>query len=307
MNPSVTALVVTYNRKELLCQCVDALANQTRKPNRILVVDNASTDGTSDAMDAASTLYKDLLEYLRLPENSGGAGGFAAGLRHAVESGAQWTWIMDDDAIPRPDALEVLLDRSLNSANLYGSAALSGDQLAWPMQKIGKNDSLHRITGVSDLAAETEVRFLPFLGLLVSASTVKQIGVPDAGFFLAADDVDYCLRARRAGARVVLVRDSRIDHPPSKSRSTLFLGWRVDTLELPPWKRYYDIRNRILVAKKHHGFALLYATLPGTLIRAMVTLTYAPDRRSQLRACWGGTVDGLLGRKGQRHQAWGLG
>jgi rhamnopyranosyl-N-acetylglucosaminyl-diphospho-decaprenol beta-1,3/1,4-galactofuranosyltransferase len=304
MRESITALVVTFNRKALLVQCLKALLDQTHPPDRILIVDNASTDGTYSRLRDEGWLSHSQIEWLGLPENTGGAGGFSTGLMAAVGHGADWVWMMDDDALPEPDALAKLTARSMNPANLYASTAVHGDRLAWPME-LADDPTRKRILHGTNLPEEMDVHFAPFLGLLVSAQVVQAIGAPDAGFFIAADDVDYCLRARRRGARIVLVRDSRIEHPLSQSYSVSLFGRRVAMLRLPPWKRYYDVRNRLLTAKAHHGAALYYATIPGTLVRALLVLQ-EQDRFQQLKAVAAGTIDGLIGRKGRRHDFWGL-
>ncbi|MGN6113736.1 MAG: glycosyltransferase [Luteimonas sp.] len=305
MNPRIAAVVVTYNRKALLERCLRALTAQTRKPDVLVVVDNASVDGTAQMLADNGWLSRGDFVLLQLPENTGGAGGFAAGIAHATGVDADWTWLMDDDATPHPDALERLLRQPLDAANLYGSAAVCGDRLSWPMAPLeGRGNA--RCVDVAALPEVAEVAFIPFLGLLVGREMVSNIGVPDAGFFIAADDVEYCVRARRQGARILLVRDSRIEHPASDAGLLRAPGIRVQTLRLPPWKRYYDVRNRILIARSHYGLRLYCMTIPGTILRLAATLASEGNRIGQLRAFAGGMVDGLLGRKGRRHERWGI-
>jgi GT2 family glycosyltransferase len=135
---------------------------------------------------------------------------------------------------------------------------------------------------------------------------VRRIGYPDAGFFLASDDTDYCYRAIGSGAKIILAGKSRIEHPAS-SRYRLWLPGRMFyTLRLPPWKRYYDVRNRLFVAKNHFGLSAYYKTLPASFLRLIATLWYEPRRFAQIWAFVAGTVDGLLGRKGRRHELWGI-
>src|SRR5260221_2165012 len=105
---SVAAVVVTYNRKELLARCLEAIRAQSRPCERVFIVDNASTDGTPEYL-AAAALMGDSIQYIRLPANSGSAGGFHEGMRRAYESGYDWLWLMDDDGCPAPDRLEDLL------------------------------------------------------------------------------------------------------------------------------------------------------------------------------------------------------
>ena len=103
---NVTAIVVTYNRLPLLKQCLAALRAQTVQGFTVLLVDNASTDGTADYI---KTLAMPGLVCRNPGENLGGAGGFAYGIRAAAELGCEAVWIMDDDTLPEPDALAALL------------------------------------------------------------------------------------------------------------------------------------------------------------------------------------------------------
>lgn len=302
---NVTVVVVTYNRKALLQRCLEALAAQSQRPARILLVDNASTDGTREMLQQQGWLSRDDVELLPLADNTGGAGGFSAGIGHAARTGADWIWVMDDDAIPHPDALRALMSQPLDPANLYGSVAVSGNRLSWPMLAKGAPER-NTVYQTSQLQPVIDANFIPFLGLLINRSMVERIGVPDAGFFIAADDVDYCVRARANGARLLLVGDSRIEHPASE-RYAIRLPWRpFYSLRLVPWKRYYDVRNRIFVARNHYGLALYYATIPGSILRLFATLIHEPQRGKQLWAFLAGMTDGLLGRKGRRHEHWGI-
>ncbi|MDR3299123.1 MAG: glycosyltransferase [Candidatus Accumulibacter sp.] len=283
----------------MLRQCLSKITEQTRPPDQILVVDNASTDGTTAWISEWAAKSPVKARAITLAENTGGSGGFSEGLRIAIADGADWVWMMDDDAEPHPDALEHLLDRSLEPENLYGSAAISGEKLSWPMMAM--EAAIHE---TRQLSGEVDVQFIPFLGLLVSSRLINKIGLPDAGFFLAADDVDYCMRARQAGAKILLVGASRIEHPASERYRLWLPGRKFYSLKLPPWKRYYDVRNRIFVARNHYGLALYYKTIPGSFLRLFATLIHEPRRLAQLWAFIAGLVDGLLGRKGRRHTNW---
>ena len=101
----IAAIVVTYNRKDLLLQCLDRLLTQKGADCDVLVVDNASTDGTEQAV---SQLKNPRIFYRNTGANLGGAGGFNFGMRWAVEAGYDYLWIMDDDTLPNPDALAEL-------------------------------------------------------------------------------------------------------------------------------------------------------------------------------------------------------
>jgi GT2 family glycosyltransferase len=102
----VVAVVVTYNRKDLLCECLRALLGQSGPVHKILVINNQSTDGTLEMLQQEfSSALNSVLSILTLSSNVGGAGGFYAGMKAAYEAGADWIWLLDDDTIAQPDTL----------------------------------------------------------------------------------------------------------------------------------------------------------------------------------------------------------
>jgi GT2 family glycosyltransferase len=308
MNPprqtKITAVVVTFNRKALLERCLSAIASQSRPPDAVLIVDNASTDGTTSWLSRWLPSNLPQAKVATLPRNTGGAGGFAEGLRLAIEGGAHWVWMMDDDAEPHTDALVELAVVATEPANVYGSLATSGAEVSWLTTLLGANP--RTVSVADDVPAAASVQTLPFLGFMIHSDLVSRIGLPDAGFFIAVDDVEYCVRARRAGAEIVVAGKSRIEHPKSRPYEVRLPGYTLTALELPPWKRYYDTRNRILLARKYYGMKLLTHTIPGSFVRMAAALMREPRKLAQIKAFFAGLVDGLLGRKGPRHEVWGI-
>lgn len=298
---AVTAVVVTYNRISLLKECIAALQTQTWSPAAILVVNNASSDGTRAYLDALATKRPDLFKVVHLAENTGGAGGFAEGLGQAVASGAEWTWMMDDDACPHPAALEELLKVAVAPGNIYGSLAVNGANTSWSTTLL---DQGKVVCLAKDVPTVARVDSIPLLGFLIHRSLVDKIGYPDAGFFIAADDVEYCVRARHAGSDIVIAGNSRIEHPRTELREFKLLGVRVAYLSLPPWKRYYDTRNRLFIARKYYGIKLYSQTIPGSFVRLFAAMVKEPRKLAQLKAFFAGFVDGLLGIRGKRHELW---
>ena len=153
---------------------------------------------------------------LTLPDNRGGAGGFHAGLQQAVDSGADLVWLMDDDGIPEPDCLKVLLDHE--DFDFWGPAVLAEQdpsRLCFPIRLPGRAAVVHRMAEV-ELAARDGVIadvVIPFNGVLVTRELVERIGTPREEFFIWGDDVEYLWRARRAGARTGTVVAARFLHP----------------------------------------------------------------------------------------------
>ena len=129
---SVTAVVVTFNRKEFLSECLDGLLRQTHPVGHIVIIDNASTDGTAEFLSTAGYLKLDKIEYIRLATNTGGAGGFHEGVKRAYEYGAEWIWMMDDDVEPVPNALQTMLSYSDRSGCIQGDKGyLDGRREQW--------------------------------------------------------------------------------------------------------------------------------------------------------------------------------
>lgn len=296
------AVVVTFNRKQLLLQCLQALSIQTQQPSKILIVDNASTDGTIETLQQNGWLEQPNIQLIALKENTGGAGGFSAGMQYAFEQGADYVWMMDDDAMPHPAALEEIM-RYATPEHIYGSLAVNGEDTAWATTLLAENKTVHLKKQVSELA---EVQSLPFLGFLTSKEIYQNIGLPDASYFIAADDVEYCMRAQHAGHKIFICGQSQIEHPKSDRYEFNFLGKKVTFLNLVAWKRYYDTRNRLLIAKKYYGIKYYTQTIPASFIRLFAALLNEKKRLKQVKAFFAGFYDAVFCNTGKRHDKWDL-
>ncbi len=194
---TVTAVVVTYNRKELLRECLAALRAQESAPEQVLVIDNASTDGTPEVLDAEFPEVR----HVRMASNEGATGGFHAGMEAAMATGSDWIWLLDDDTIAHPDALDELLGgaaRAPEPAALMCSRVEWSDGRAHPM-----NMPMVRRRDVRGLVAAGGRGLLPiraasWVSLLVSRGAVERHGLPCKPFFFQADDIEYTARVLRA-------------------------------------------------------------------------------------------------------------
>ena len=299
--PAIAAIVVTFNRKALLTHCLQALLAQSAPLWRIVIIDNASTDGTEAALGESGLLAQPIVHYARLPENIGGAGGFAHGMQLAFDAGAAWFWLLDDDAMAEPNALAALLDIAPQPEHVYGSSAVfkEGEHrlMCWPTVLTTYNaDWPVVIRNHAILPSVSQVMMLPFIGFFISRSMVARIGYPEAAFFLYSDDVDYCHRVRQAGAEVRQVRDSVFFHPRPRDFVLHIAGYRVFCRRMAPERRYYVTRNRIWIARRHQRRYLFTTLLPSLLFQTMVTLIVEKNPWAQLAAMLRGFKDGLLGR-----------
>jgi GT2 family glycosyltransferase len=290
----ITAVVVTYNRPQLLESLVRALWDQKRPPDRIVIVDNHSTDDTVTRLAKLQATSQIPFSTVRADENLGGAGGFALGMNHAKSLTSGWLWVMDDDACPHPDCLEILLELTTDENRLIGPAAVgyppNEQLLCWAVTAVGGKRG---IRNRGDLRRPTVVTSLPFLGLLVPTSLLDRVGVPRAEFFISGDDVDFCLRSRRAGAAIWLHPSATLYHPIPKLREFRVLGRAIWFQEVSPWRRYFEIRNRTWIALRHHGWAALALVVVGSVFRWLVAMSIMPERAQQSRAFLAGALDGL--------------
>ena len=295
------AIVVTYNRRQSLIEVIEALLNQTTACD-IIIVDNASTDGTKDTLDALGVIDQQRVHYICLEENLGGSGGFFHGLKYAIGGDWQWFWLMDDDAIPEPDAMENLSKYAAEPETVYGSAAINRvdgkSQLCWPA--ITNKTGQKRFIRFPDMLADLEeVDMIPFLGFFIHRNLVERIGYPDPDFFICADDKEYCERIKAQNGKLALVKSSKIAHPLARIVIYDFGVFQAAYRSLPPWKLYYDVRNKILIAKKYFRYRVWTQTLPGIFWRTFLSMLKEKNRGSVLAMTLKAVVDGILNCKGK--------
>lgn len=212
----VHAVVVTYNRKELLKECIEAILNQTAPVEKLIVVDNNSTDGTDEFLKEYGFLENDILEYVKLPENIGGAGGFYEGMKIARSYNPNWIWIMDDDTIPAKNCLEELLEAKKvikGKISFLASAVrgLNGEAMNVPKiarKQFSKYTDWYKYLdkGIAQIVKAT------FVSLLINTKAVKKCGLPWKEFFIWGDDSEYTQRIIRDYGPAYMVGKSLAIH-----------------------------------------------------------------------------------------------
>lgn len=294
----VCAVVVTFNRQNLLSECLQALRAQTRPLDQIVVVDNASTDSTLSMLRAQFPEA----EVLALSENGGGAGGFYEGMKWAYERGFDWLWVMDDDGRPAPDCLEKMFVHAHPMAALVPLQQDSdGRQYGFFLWK-GRN-----VDVTSELVAKGEAQKgafpFAFVGPLISRRIVDKVGLPNPQFFIWFDDWEYALRIRqKTKADIIAVPDALFYHDfGGKSREVSFLGKKTVRSQQPPWKTYYEARNQLYTftrTRRRPRELWFYAR---NQIKPLVgDVLFEPDRGERVRLRLQGIIDGALGRLGKR-------
>ncbi len=330
----IAAVVVTFNRKKLLLECLEALKSQTYPLDAIFIIDGPSTDGTPEALlecgyikelppkegnwswETKNVIYSPInnkpikVHYVRLYEDVGGSGGFYEGVKRAYEEGYDWIWLMDDDAEPKEDALEKLVWYT----NLPDAVALAclkvdekGNVLYYHRGYFYFDDVFkHIVKPINDSDYKNkdfvEIDHASFVGILVNSKAIRKIGFPDRRFFIHFDDVEYCIRLRKVG-RVYLIPNSIIVHKENIKKTGLikrkFLGrtvYQVPYTKL--WKTYYGTRNLIYLGRIYSKSKLkfYFKLLKRWMIAVRAIILLDDHKIKRIQFITSAYLDGLKGR-----------
>jgi len=245
MTVGVASVTVAYNAARVLPRQIEALLGQTHPLQEIIVVDNASTDGTG-VMLAKS--YPQVT-VLRMPENLGAAGAWAAGLSYAaLERRHDWVWNFDDDSVPGADSLAKLLG---GIGSLNGLQTEVGMIAPMPVHQETRTyyPPLFWRDGFVRPSAEQMREPLWFADLVIASGSltrrevVERIGLPRADFFMDFFDFEYSLRARAHGYKLAIVPGAELGHEMGDARTVRFTGRSRLWTSYAPWREYYNSRN----------------------------------------------------------------
>lgn len=289
----VCAVVVTWNRRDLLVESLAALAAQTLPPRHIVVVDNASTDGTGELLRREYAH----LEVVFLEKNIGGAGGFTAGIERALTFDPALVWLLDDDTVPTATAAEQLVSvwATYPSAPPGLRPAVLASRVVWtdgrdhpmntPRAKPGATAAELRAAAA---VGAVPIRSASFVSLMCDVDVVRARGLPVADYFLWNDDFEYSTRLIRS--RVGLsVPGSVVVHKTASFGAT----------DADPGERfYYEVRNKLWLFIRSRGLAPAEKLVYGgsTLRRWGRTFARSADRRTLARGLRRGLLDGLVTR-----------
>lgn len=288
--PRVVAVVVTWNRRDLLVESLDAVRGQSTPVAAVVVVDNASDDGTAEVLAAY-----DGLDVVTLRENTGGAGGFAAGIERALaEHRPDLVWLMDDDTVAEPSALEQAL---ATYAQAEPTPAIVASRVVWtdgrdhpmntPRRKPGATE--HEVRKAQAVGA-IPIRSASFVSILCDAATIRERGLPVADYFLWNDDFEFSTRLLR-GRSGLYCPASVVVHKTKAFGST----------DADPGPRfYYEVRNKTWLYTRSDGLRPMEKALYGgsTLRRWLRTILASRDRKTLWRGLGRGLLDGI--RSGPR-------
>lgn len=333
---TLCAVVVTYNRKYLLLECLEALRKQTKPLDAIYLIDNFSADNTPELLKENGYINElppenlnkpwekefaivNLLDgnviklfYVRMNENAGGAGGFHEGVKRGYERGYDWLWLMDDDAEPKDDALEIL-EPFLKMKNIVALSNLivgTDNKIQYGHHQwrylCGTQKKLTEILSFNDLKIKDfiEINFSSFAGFLISKAAINKVGYPMKELFIHDDDFEYSLRVNKIG-KIILVPKSIIYHKNNSSNGLnivikKFLSINYEIIPLTSFYyliiNYYGFRNLIYIKKKYCGvIQALIAGIKVTLKQIAGIILFDDNKFKRVHITLSALLDGLFG------------
>ncbi len=264
----IACLVVTYNRKELLSKVIEAIACQSITPDRLYIIDNASTDGTEEFVRSLQDTTNLDIYYTQLSENLGGAGGFEHGLKKSYDDGFDFTWLMDDDCIPNRNALEFLMQPFATDIGKIGFVC---SRVNWT----NNEPHLMNLPLIKPLVSNKPfniyehlgfllIQSCSFVSVLINSQVFSKAGFPFGKMFIWGDDVEYFMRITSNDFIGLYCSRSIVVHKTSYNCNDDFIHSAPEAL----WKHWYGIRNNLYIHRRHKG---LIAYWENTLFRLFGT------------------------------------
>ncbi len=254
----IAAVLITHNRLNFLKELVNGLKNQTRKPDKIFVIDNASTDGTEEWL-----VNQEGLTVIR-QDNLGSSGGQYTGIKKAYEQNYDWIWVMDDDVEPEPDCLEKLLNVNNDKALVRAPLRYTPENKPFLYEAISYNLTNPFKSFWIEIVSEEHLNLeeipaagITFEGPLIHKEVVKKVGLPEKKFFIFADDTEFFIRVMKQNYNSIIVKNAVL------RRKLTFDAYPKNFT----WKHYYTIRNLTAIDVLHGSAAVRLLRPVGYLIK----------------------------------------
>ena len=286
MENRTAAVVVTYNRKDLLTENIQCLLAQKPEVPAIIIIDNHSTDGTKEAIQ--QFIDAEQIQYCDTGANLGGAGGFSFGIKYAAEKGYDYVWVMDDDCMPNPDALAAFF---VADEQLKGQYGFLSSKVLWKdgnlcTMNLQRETLTHNLAGFEkDLQP---VVMASFVSLFLPTRIIKEMGLPIKEFFIWTDDWEYTRRISRKYT-CYAVADSVVVH---KSKNNI--GANIATESADRLDRFdYLYRNDVYLYRREGIKGFCYEAVRLASHCARVILKSEDNKAKRLKKIIHGTIKGL--------------
>lgn len=240
---AIGVVIVTFNRISKLKKALGCYSSQTVKPDYVIVVNNASTDGTFEFLEEWKKNNSIFSKYvLNLSKNIGGSGGFYTGLKFARTLKSKWIWVADDDAYPEKNALEEA-QKYLNGSYsaVCGEVINNGriDLIHRRNYKLGKFRVIPEVIPEKEYSkSKFEITIFTYVGTIINKEKLDMVGLPRKEYFIYYDDTEHSLRLHTVG-KIICAPSIKIHHDTGVASNKL------------DWKRYYGIRNRADMIRRH--------------------------------------------------------
>ncbi len=274
---NIGVVIVTYNRLDKLKHALALFDRQTVPPAYVLVVDNASTDGTGAYLQQWKGEESAFSRHvISSASNTGGSGGFYMGLEAAQKLDAQWIWLSDDDAFPEENALEeaeCFLERKkgeLEGISAFCGCVINGGRYDLDHRRRITRQGL-RITETACPESDYEKEMfsldtISYVGIVINKPYLDKVGLTEKDFFIWYDDTEHSLRLGRAG-KMYCVPAIRIHHDTPAANGEL------------NWKTYYGTRNLLFSIKKHFSFCCFIYAAASCLYHSLADVCIGKGRR----------------------------
>lgn len=300
----IATVIVTCNRRDMLSVLLKDLLNQSRKSDTIIVIDNGSEDGTADLVKERFPS----VSLIELKQNIGLFGGLEIGINDAIQKGYEAVWLVDDDARPREDALERLLDvicsdNSLRDsviwcANLAPESQIFTEPVGVKID--GKWEIYHELLPeLQDKVYETSGG--PNIGIYIPCSVIEKVG-PPRGDTVFNGEQEFTYRLQRGGVKLYRCFSSIIYHKRQEFSEINFMGrTRHVNIKVQPWATYYEFRNRIYTDLTYKRRSVVRSLL-NTALDSVIKVYMSEKKISTLVHISRAVYDGLFGKMGMRVQ-----
>jgi GT2 family glycosyltransferase len=297
--PLVITVILNTNRKDDTLECLTSLANSTYPRHKIIVLDNASTDGSVEAIQARFPI----VEIIRLEENKGYAGNNNVGILAAFETNADWVFVLNEDTVLAPDCIQEMVAAAEEdqSAGIVGPMVYHHNEPD-VIQSAGGAfgpylESFHIAQNEKDIGQfkqPTPVDWISGCAIMVRRHVIEDVGILDERFFYYWEETEWCLRAGRNGWKILNVPSAHLWHK----------GVQRD-YRPGPSVTYYNTRNHFLMLAKHNAPLKVWIHAWSETLRRLVSWTIKPDGRKHRQhrsALWMGMMDFLRQRWGPMPQ-----